>query len=92
MAASRKGACIVGLCAFVYFVFFPSDIGALAAPVNELVRVVSKQLNSVLQVSHSVSPWLYGVLIAAILGRTITGVWGKAPKAATKRKAGSKAS
>ena len=91
MTDPRRAACIVVACAFVYFVFFPSDIGALAAPVNELVRVVSRLLNSVLQVSHSVSPWLYGVLIAAILGRTITGVWGKAPKPATKRKASPKA-
>lgn len=92
MADSRRALWTVGACAFVYFVFFPGDIAALGAPVNELVQVVSRLLNSVLQVSHSVSPWLYGVVIVLVLGRTVTGVWGKAPKPATKRKVSPKAS
>ena len=91
MAESRKAVCIVGACAFVYFVFFPGDIAALGEPVNELVRAVGQPLNTLLQLSTSVSPWLYGLVIAVVLGRTVTGVWGKAPKPATKRKASPKA-
>ena len=91
MPASRRVACIVGSCAFVYFVFFPGDIGALWTPVHELVEWVSVPLNVLLQVSNSVSPWLYGVIIAVILGRTVTGVWGSTPKPAPQRKASKKA-
>ena len=91
MAASRKVTCIVCLCAFVYFVIYPGDLAVLGEPVNQLVRVIVLPLNMLFDLSTAVSPWLYGVIIAAILGRTITGVWGKPPKAATKRKAGSKA-
>lgn len=80
-----KTACF-GVCAsaFVYFVFFPGDLAALGKPIDELARAVSRPANTVLKLSTSVSPWLYGVVIAAILGRTVTNVWGKAPKAATK--------
>ncbi len=92
MAASRRVACIVGLCAFVYFVFYPGDLAVLGEPVTQLVRVIAEPLNMLFDLSTAVSPWLYGVIIAAILGRTVTGVWGKPPKAATKRKAGSKVS
>lgn len=96
MAGSRRvcwGACA---CAFVYFVFFPGDIAALGKPINELARAASGPASTVLELSNSVSPWLYGVVIAAILGRTVNSVWGKlakgAPKPATKRKASTKAS
>ena len=96
MAGSRKVCWGVCACAFVYFVFFPGDIAALGKPIDELARAASRPANTVLKLSDSVSPWVYGVVIAAILGRTVTSVWGKpakpSAKPATKRKASPKAS
>jgi len=95
MAGSRSVCWGLGACAFVYFVFFPGDIAALGEPVDQLARAASRPANTVLKLTDSVSPWLYGVIIAAILGRTVSSVWGKqakaAPKPATKRKASTKA-
>ena len=61
--------CTLGVCAFIYFVFFPEDIIALTAPFANL--------ENVLTLSQAVSPWLYLLASAGILSWTITAVWGK---------------
>lgn len=66
--------------AFTYFVMFPDDVESLVAP---LARVVSF-LETVLGVSESVSPWLYGTVMVGIAAWAVVRVWGPRSGGATR--------
>ncbi len=57
---------VLGVVAFVYFVFYAQDLSAILAP-----------LEKVLAVTSAVSPWLYGVIAVAILSWTALRIWGR---------------
>ena len=56
----------LGALVFVYFVVFPEDLKALISPVA-----------TVLELSHSLSPWLYLVIAVGIVTWGIVRVWGR---------------
>jgi hypothetical protein len=56
----------LGALVFVYFVVFPEDLKALTSPVA-----------AVLELSHSLSPWLYMVIAVGIVTWGIVRVWGR---------------
>ena len=66
----------VGVVVLAYFLVFPEDVKAVVAPVAAMVEGIAAPLASVLQLSTSVSPWLYGVIAAGIVAWTIVRVWG----------------
>ena len=79
----RSTACVLGFFAFVYFVIYPEDIEVLFTPLVFLVEAFSVPVKIVLGLSESISPWLYGTAIAAMLCWTATRLWQKpAQKAA----------
>jgi len=66
----------VGLVVLAYFLVYPEDVTAVVAPVATMVKGIAAPLASVLQLSTSVSPWLYGVIAVGIVAWTIVRVWG----------------
>lgn len=56
----------LGSLAFVYFVIYPDDVKAITAPVA-----------AVLELSQTLSPWLYMVLAVSIVAWTVVRVWGR---------------
>ena len=66
MGGSKKICWGLCGCAFVYFVCFPGDIATLGAPFDELARAASKPVNTILKLSNSVSPWLYGAVFTLV--------------------------
>ena len=66
----------VGVVVLAYFLVFPEDVKAVVAPVAAMVEGIAAPVNSVLQLSTSVSPWLYGVIAVGIVAWAIVRVWG----------------
>ncbi len=56
---------VPGALVFVYFVMYPEDLSSVIAPIA-----------SILQLSQSVSPWLYMVIGVGIITWGIVRVWG----------------
>ncbi len=56
----------LGVLAFVYFIVFPEDMKAILAP-----------LAAVLELSQSLSPWLYMVIAVGIAAWAIVKTWGQ---------------
>ena len=52
--------------AVAYFVLFPQDLATLINPLEQL-----------LQLSQSVSPWLYGLLGVGLVCWTVDRIWGR---------------
>ncbi len=55
---------------FVYFVLYPRDLSALFAPVESLSSVAI----ALLQVTLSVSPWLYGFASVCVVAWTAVSI------------------
>ncbi len=58
---------VLGALVFAYFVMYPEDVSAVIAPIA-----------SVMQLSQTVSPWLYMVIGVGIVTWGIVRVWGRA--------------
>jgi hypothetical protein len=56
----------LGALAFVYFVLYPEDVKAVLAPIA-----------SVIELSQTVSPWLYLVIAVGIVAWAVVRVWGR---------------
>jgi len=56
-----RPAAMTAVCVFIYFVVFPDDVRHVTAPIVNF-----------LDVSNSVSPWLYAVCAVAIISSAVT--------------------
>ena len=56
----------LGALLFAYFVIYPEDVKAIATPIA-----------SVVELSQTVSPWLYMVIAVSIVTWGIVRVWGR---------------
>lgn len=82
MTAETKTAClwriaILGGAAFAYFVVFPEDVHAVTAPLGNLLEFVGR----ILELTGSISPWLYGVVAVGLVCWTAVCLWGKKAEA-----------
>jgi len=63
---------VLGVIVLAYFVVFPGDVKVVLAPVIAVLEF-SK---TVLELSRSVSPALYGVIAVGIIAWAVVRVWG----------------
>ena len=91
MGSCSRTCWVVGTCVFVYFVIYPADLVALVQPFGVLAGAVSEVLGTILRLSSSISPWLYGTVIAALACWTATRAWGRTQRPPAKKTTRAKA-
>ena len=64
---------VLGATAFVYFVMYPEDVTTVTAPITAVIA----PMTSVIELSRSVSPWLYMLVAVGIVTWAVVRVWGQ---------------